>query len=331
VDQVISAKAVDDVRATVLKYDANTTIYDDITTPMRVPGDAGVNLFAADFTGNALYFGAREIFNYVNIHLVVAGTISSDDLDWQYWNGSAWVTLPVTLDGTDPGTGPLQRNGTVSFTPPNDWEATEIDIGGGITYLRMWIRLKKMTGGATWTIIPTGDWCSLPPAFGYVDLYVHDGSGDASATLRTAVESAVELYRGCGIIVTVKPPEKIIPTITVRILVASNYDVSDMAIKVRQTIIDWLNAKVLAEDLYIADLYQLVMNYNDQAILNCIIEECSKRVIDVPTNTWPPGLPEVRDLVVWSAAVVRPDTLIVPTTSMLHPAKAIVVNAVGVD
>jgi uncharacterized phage protein gp47/JayE len=321
VDQVVSAKAVDDIRATVLRWDESGLAFTDITTAMRVPGDAGVALFpASDTTDNALYFGASEIFNYINIHLVVAGTVASNDTIWEYCNsadGLSWATLSC-VDGTNPGggsPGPLQQNGTVSFTPPNDWTAAELD-----SLLRMWVRLRITSTGTVYSAPrPTGDWCSLPPGFGYVDLYVHDGSGDLNSTLRASVESSVALYAGCGIIVTVKPPEKIIPTITVRLLVTANYDPDDIALKVRQAIIDYLNTKVLSEDLYVADLYQLIMNYNDQAILNCTIDECSTRTGALT----PPA--DVLDIIVWSAAVVRPNTL---AASPLP--EAITVTGVGI-
>jgi uncharacterized ubiquitin-like protein YukD len=111
------------------------------------------------------------------------------------------------------------------------------------------------------------------------------------------VESAVELYRGCGIIVTVVAPQVINPTITVDITVAANYDPTDLEVKVQQAIIDYLNAKMLAEDLYIADLYRLIMEVNNKAILNAHIT--------VP----------IEDVVVSSASVLRADTTKISVTA----------------
>jgi phage-related baseplate assembly protein len=129
-----------------------------------------------------------------------------------------------------------------------------------------------------------------------VYLYVHDGSGEASATLIAAVESAVELYRGCGIIVEVRAPVKVQPAVTVSLVIAENYDPDDVATDVEQGIIDWMNTFVLGQDFYLAELYQKIMDMNDKAILNA--------VVSAPTA----------DIIMPSASVIRPDPLTVTVT-----------------
>ncbi len=302
VDQVVSAKALDDVRATVFRY-YDGTGYNDITSEMRNPGDAAVALFrASEQINDALYFGAEEIYTYINIHLTTMGVVAGTLPVWEYYNGTTWVTLTVT-DGTNAGTGPLTQSGTVSFTAPGSWTATTITLGT-VSYNLMWVRLRIAAGGVTYSTTPTGDWCSLPPGFGYVYLYCHDGSGNLSATLEASVESAVELYRGCGIIVQVLAPTRYTPTITLSLLVASNYDPTTIGIDAKQAIVDWLNAKVLGEDVYVSEIYQLIMDFDDKAILNTDITECSLA-----------GAGGVQDLIIPSSAVVKPNTSLITVTA----------------
>jgi hypothetical protein len=239
------------------------------------------------------------------MHLVTGGTcIDASKATWQYFNGTTWTALTGVTDGTNAGTGPLTQSGTLSFTIPTLWVAcypssTGVLIGNAtFDKLKMWIRLG-ITGNA-YSVTPTGDWCSLPPGFGYVYLYIHDGSGNANATLITAVENAVELYRGCGIIVEVKAPVRIQPAIAVTLLVASNYDPNDIADDVEQGIIDWMNTFVLGQDFYLAELYQQVMDRNDKAIIN------ASATINGSDN----------DIIVPSAAVIRPDPLTVVVTGI---------------
>ncbi len=300
VEQVTAAAAIDDIRPWCYVLDssgsADTGVFTDITAAMRNPGDAPVNLLpAAEDTYDALYIGATEPFNYVNMHLVTSGTCAdSAKVAWKYWNGTTWTTIVTgAVDGTNSGTGPLSQSGTFSFTIPTDWVATTIN-----TKLKMWIKLVILASGVVYSVTPTGDWASLPPGFGYVYLYVHDGSGEASSALITSVENAVELYRGCGITVTVLAPVKLQPTITVSLLVASNYDPDNIASDVTQGIIDWMNTFVLGQDFYLAELYQKIMEMNDKAIINA--------TVTAPTA----------DIVTASAVVIRPDPLTVTVTGV---------------
>lgn len=303
VEQVVAAKAIDDIRPWVFVYD-DPAVYTDITSAMRNPGDAAVALLpSAEANGDALYIGAAEPFEWLNMHLVTpGGSADPSKVSWQYWNGTSWTALTGVTDGTKT-TIALDTSGTLSFTMPTNWVACYPSLTGvstGFTAfdkLKMWIKLA-VTGNA-YTTTPTGDWCSLPPGFGYVYLYVHDGSGEANATLITAVENAVELYRGCGIMVEVKAPVKIEPAIAVTLVVAENYDPDDIASDVEQGIIDWMNTFVLGQDFYLAELYQKVMDMNDKAIINA--------------NATINGSNDI-DIIVPSASVIRADPLTVVVT-----------------
>jgi len=288
IPEIVSAKAIDDIRATCLVYQAGTSKYTDISLGMRNPGDSAVNLFPpADVNGDMLYIGAEDIFTYINFHLITPGVLSVDPgVGTQYWNG-AWTELTGIVDETNVFT----QSGCFSFTPPTDW--TMCSVNG---LLRFWLRRYIDTHSFDTT--PTGDWCSLPPGFGYVYLYCHDGSGDLSSSLKTMVESAVELYRACGISVIVSAPTKMQPVITVTLFVYENYDATDISSKVQQNIIDFLNTKKLGEDLYVAELYQFIMGTYDLAIANCTI-----------SALYMGAVPGVGDIYVPGGSVIRPDLL----------------------
>jgi len=312
VTQVVAAKAIDDNRPSFWRYDANSATYTDITQSMRNPGDAAVNLFStnAPGTGTALYIGGREVFDYINLHLFNTADIVTNDFIWEYWDGiiggGSWQTIPALVDGTDAGgapphTGKLTQSGTVSWTMStalNFWVASDGNAMGldPDMPLRMWTRLRITSNSTIFSSRPTGDFCSLPPGLGYVYLYCHDGSGLLPTSVKTAVEAAVELYRGCGITVTVLAPILLQPQINVNIWVLSNYDMIEIAAKVKQYLIDWLSTKVLGEDLFVAEVYHKVMGLNEKAILNCEV------------------LLPASDVITPSSTVIRPSTALITVT-----------------
>ena len=249
------------------------------------------------------------------MHMVqVAGIVGGSVFKWEYFEGSThlWKTLPSLSDGTNPGggsPGPLQQNGSVSWTflTTDNWIAcyptTSGNLGPDDTFnkLRMWIRLRiDSTGPVFTTPKPTGDYCSLPPGLGYVYLYCHDGSGTLPASVKTSVESAVELYRGCGITVDVREPYLVQPTITLTVTVAANYDPTEIDLKVTQYLLDWLSTKVLGEDLYVAEIYHKVMGLDEKAIHNCDIT--------LPSE----------DIVVPSSSVIRPNASYITVNTILE-------------
>jgi hypothetical protein len=314
VEQVVAARAIDDVRPTVLRYDASGAVYwTDITTAMRNPGDGAVKLFPdTEAINDALYIGGTELFDYINMHLVQPGVVAANNLIWEYYSSDGggpgvpgWAALagyiPGGGDGTDDGTGPMTQSGSLSFTIPTNWLAYTVSYTVGLTtynFTKLWIRLRITSSGATYSTNPTGSYCSLPPGYGYVFLYCHDGSGELSDTLKASVEAVVESYRGCGIIVEVIAPTKIAPVITATISVAANYSAIDIATKVEQSLIDYLNTKILGEDLYIAELYQFIMATYDKAIINV--------VLTAPTA----------DVYIPNSGVIRPDPSTVTITGV---------------
>ena len=279
VEQVVAAKAVDDVRPTVFVCDyGEPIVWTDITLQMRNPSDSGVPLLPeAEGVNDALYIGGQELFEYVNIHLTDVGEIATNNTAWEYWNGSIWSTLFVT-DGTNDGSGPLTKSGVLSFEVPQDW--TPVAVNGVLAF---WIRLRITASGVTYSKTPLGDYASLPPGLGYVYLYCHDGGGELSSTLKALVETAVEGYRGCGIIVRVMAPYKMSCQVSVTLWIDRNYDAEAIKKVVKRSIIDFVNRKVVGEDLYVAEIYHLVMGVHEKAILNCVVNSPARDVV-VPSS-----------------------------------------------
>lgn len=298
VEGVVAAKAVDDVRATVFILDAPST-WTDVTDEMRNPGDDSVKLFPdPQGNGDGLYIGGEEVFTYLNMHLDTVGVKNAGSTPpvWQYYSETGWEALSILHDGTGgPPTGacPLIQQGSVSWTAPTSPSWVKTTFNGES---KLWIRLSLVNPMPVYDTIPKGAYCSLPPGFGYVFLYCHDGSGDLSSTLKASVENVVELYRGCGIIVSVMAPIKTTPTITFELLLAENYDGETIKDEVVQVVIDFVNSKALGEDIYLSELYRLIMDYNSKAILSV--------TITAPTDS----------LVIPSSEVFRADPTLITAT-----------------
>ena len=90
--------------------------------------------------GDMLYVGSSDKFKRIIFYITTPGSYSDMNLVWEYWNGSSWSTLTVT-DNTSGFTDGSIR--TVEFTPPADWEQTEIN--GATAY---WIRVRSSASGS---------------------------------------------------------------------------------------------------------------------------------------------------------------------------------------
>lgn len=75
-------------------------------------------------------------------------TRSNPDLSWEYWNGSAWWKLPISVDSTQN----LVQSGAIKFTIPSDLRPS--DWSGKVNY---WIRARLVGGdyGPASTIVTT--------------------------------------------------------------------------------------------------------------------------------------------------------------------------------
>ena len=87
--------------------------------------------------GQYVYFGSDAKFRGLNVALATAGTgVASDDVDWEYWDGTKWADLEVGFGFTDQ-TNSFKNNGSVYWTSdPTGWAAYSVNGGPDLYYLR---------------------------------------------------------------------------------------------------------------------------------------------------------------------------------------------------
>jgi hypothetical protein len=120
-------------------------------------GTADVTLFASD--NHALYVGADSKFSALVIGLSTAANVTITPT-FQYWNGSAWVTLSVTDN-----TAGLTLNDVITWTPPANWQRCAADAGGTAfsdTTPRYYLRIARTAD--TVGTPPVGTMIRLQPA-----------------------------------------------------------------------------------------------------------------------------------------------------------------------
>jgi hypothetical protein len=101
-----------------LRYDGGTW-YDD-TAESQSAGETPFSLLTS--VNDYRYFGHREKFNQLLFDLAAAGLYGARL--WEYSTGeSTWATLSIDNDETNGFT----QDGSVSFTPPDDWVTATVD------------------------------------------------------------------------------------------------------------------------------------------------------------------------------------------------------------
>ena len=119
-------------------YDHGTTSFADLASSSSLASWTDDNqLFpnaGAEEINDAFYVGQAVPFCECTIEDVGGGTFATWSADgglWEYWNGTAWVTLPIASDNSDAtaqdGMRPGQRSGAISFVPPSAWAVVSID------------------------------------------------------------------------------------------------------------------------------------------------------------------------------------------------------------
>ena len=125
--------------------DVSAAIADDggTTTDETVEANDGVSndmtlLPSSPAVGDAYYFGDETIFSQFELNISQAGA-GTWDIVWEYYDGSAWVSLANVTDGTSDFQS--SGTGTVSWDIPSDWVSTNV---GGVNNL-YWIRARLDT------------------------------------------------------------------------------------------------------------------------------------------------------------------------------------------
>ncbi len=147
-------------------------------------GDAGKN-YVLDLSGvNAsgqgryLYMGADSQFRGLNVGLAIAGAgVAAGDLDWEYSNGTSWVSMESGFSFTDT-TNSFTKTGTLSWTDLAGWSPYSVNGGPDLFYVR-----AHLKAGAAY---------STPPQEGLIktDILLFQYCGDISAPAQEFVFGA---------------------------------------------------------------------------------------------------------------------------------------------
>ncbi len=113
-----------------------------LTDETAVSNSAAANdmtlLPAIPAVDDAYYFGADGMFNILTVNVGTNGSWTGT-YAWEYYNGSAWVSVSGLVDGTTgftAGTG----NRSVTYTCPQDWQ--QVAVNGTSLY---WLRFRVVT------------------------------------------------------------------------------------------------------------------------------------------------------------------------------------------
>ena len=102
--------------------------------------------------GRYAYFGSDSKWSGLNVYLATPGTSAGAlDLQWQFWNGTAWTTLESGYGFTDP-TAHLTATGSIYWTgDPAGWKPYSVNGGPDLYYVRAYLT----NASAAYTTPPT--------------------------------------------------------------------------------------------------------------------------------------------------------------------------------
>lgn len=120
--------------------------------------EATDEFFLMDETTDYFYFGDTAVFLGIKFEFHTRG--SGYDLQFEYWDGSAWTDLTASGHSFLDGTSDFTSDGSVTYDNPGDWATTAIN--GQTKY---WIRVKTedtpVTVAKAYYIVPSGSAVSL--------------------------------------------------------------------------------------------------------------------------------------------------------------------------
>lgn len=84
--------------------------------------------------GEYIFLGSETQFQGINVNFSTLGVGSSEDFQWEYWNGTTWSSLTVTEQ--DVGACEWLANGTCYFTAPGNWLPYSVNGSPDLYYIR---------------------------------------------------------------------------------------------------------------------------------------------------------------------------------------------------
>ncbi len=263
VDNIVDAVAFESPKLSVFVFSSITTLYGDISFESNLPSGMPQRALPATIqTNDALYIGSDGRFDVLQ-WILDAGRVGGAAI-WEYWNGTAWVTLPFISDSTSL----LGTSGTLAFAKPSNWR--DVTVNGARKY---WVRMR-ITNPAI-SQAPKIIEVKASPLPGVVNLVAMDSSAALAPSLKTAVINAVEEYRAAGIRVSVFGPTVTLVPVTATIIADPLADADAIQALVKQAITDYISAFTLGRKLTLSELIQLIENQSTD------IEET---ILDAPTD-----------------------------------------------
>jgi uncharacterized phage protein gp47/JayE len=128
---------------------------------------------------------------------------------------------------------------------------------------------KQIAGIVSAKAIDLDDDNAIPP--GFVNLYVADASGTASGTLLAAVSTEENNWRAAGVKVTVAAPSIVTVNVTATLTLDPGFNRDTLVDQITQRLIDFISAKQMGEDVFLAYLYEVIVDTNPTAIINAQI------------------------------------------------------------
>lgn len=117
---------------------ANNSISNDMTLLPAVPAQ-----------NDAHYFGYSALWDYLRLKMDTPG-VGTWTINWEYWNGAAWLSLGGISDPTSGFRPPATGEYEIAFTRPADWATLVVS---GLTLY--WIR-GRVSAFTSITTQPTG-------------------------------------------------------------------------------------------------------------------------------------------------------------------------------
>lgn len=154
-----------------------------------VVANASTELAAATAISDALYIGANQKFNFLEVDLATVGDVTGV-LAWEYWNGTIWS--PVSnITETATGAQHLRADGVVGFDLPADWKKNTVNAEEFF-----WLRARITTNYATdypsaYHVIPQSDLFKLAVLDGGTAVEIFD-----NLTLNSSKSNYVEKVIG---------------------------------------------------------------------------------------------------------------------------------------
>jgi hypothetical protein len=243
---VFSATTRENPTLTFLAFSGSSSVFTDNSYEANYPWGTPFSMLPTNpVNGDMCYVGAFQKFDFLYVRMPATYTVGTGV--WEYWNGSAWVALTAT-DGT---TG-MSKSGLLTFTMPSDWRDVKVS-----TTWAFWIRFRVTN---TWTQNPQMHHMFASPPPGYVDVYIQDINATASTALIASVATALARFRGSGITINIRAPQKTLLAVSCAIKINTTYDSTLVLNTVVQTITDHLNAFVLGQNFVHALLENEILN-----------------------------------------------------------------------